>query len=230
MKKVWFVLLTSSLLVLFANAEEKKIEYKKWKTLQNINGFEFKYPECWNIIIGGSEEEETDPAKMKFPYIVEGDSCKTPLLRNGSGSNGVGFSMYQDPYKSRKEYDDIVKNREKWAKDITRSISDNELKDRSILVINFTKNENYLSTAYAEWLDRPHPKAKLPKGSIRWKMELYCPHQHISIGGPIIDNPDPSYIAKFQKGDIALPEPYKTIYESIKCIEPKKVEKKKIKK
>jgi hypothetical protein len=40
-------------------------------------------------------------------------------------------------------------------------------------------------------------------------MELYCPTIRVSIAGPTIKDPDPSYFEKFKSGDMAMPEPEK---------------------
>jgi hypothetical protein len=61
---------------------------------------------------------------------------------------------------------------------------------------------------------------------IRWQTKVYCPDWWISITGPTIDEPniDKSMFEKFKKGDLALPEPYKTMINSFRCIPAKQKE------
>ncbi|NJM10496.1 MAG: hypothetical protein HC883_06535 [Bdellovibrionaceae bacterium] len=58
---------------------------------------------------------------------------------------------------------------------------------------------------------------------ILWEMTVYCPGWWITVRGPGMDREKvtPELLAKFKKGDLALFEPYKRIYESVRCIPAK---------
>jgi hypothetical protein len=53
----------------------------------------------------------------------------------------------------------------------------------------------------------------------KW-LQLYCNDRKISFTGPMIERPGRSFDEKFKRGDTALPEPERTIYDSIKCTSP----------
>src|SRR5690606_13040158 len=87
---------------------------------------------------------------------------------------------------------------------------------REYPISNITKTQGHFTHLYVE---------KLESGqgiyAIRWKMEMTCHGYKIFIGGPSIGYPDESYFKKFKAGDMALPEPYKSIYDSVRCTEYK---------
>ena len=52
---------------------------------------------------------------------------------------------------------------------------------------------------------------------IRWEATLYCPKNEVRIAGPEIKNPEPALLEKLKNGDLGMPEPERTIFESIRC-------------
>jgi hypothetical protein len=185
------------------HAQDPRI--KSWKTLTNENGFEFKYPDCWVVKPDNPDEMDKTTTSAHFVVVEETKSCARPLL-NPPHQNLVGFNG------------GIVKSTPKEA-----------LKEISILERN-SKNK----IARQEWLFFKHLKVgsddaiviiTLNKDvkftTIGWGMTLYCPMTQVSFGGPGIKDPDPSYFEKFKAGDMAMPEPEKTIFESIRCVKPK---------
>jgi len=201
----FFILPTSIILLsLLTQAQEKKIEYKNWKTFQSDYGYEFKYPDCWKIDINDPDE------KGRFEQIhnlavLESKACKTSR-RYTQVPNGISFTTgYKNSYyDSIKAVDDKKNKLEKWSKV--------EIKNGHHLFFSRKKLDDSEFIDYVEVL---HDKI------YRWRRKLFCGLREISVGGPSITTTDSSYLDRFKVGDFALPEPEKTIYESIRCIEPK---------
>jgi len=196
-----------SLIFLFSlntQAEEEKIEYKSWKTFQSDYGYEFKYPDCWELMID-DPDEKGDFQKIHNLTTIEGNSCKTPR-RDKEIPNSVAFraDYKSNYYDSIKEADEKKNRLEKWSRA--------ERKNGRNFYFKRNKIENTESIDYVELLSNR---------SLRWRRELFCDQRRISVSGPSIMTPNSEYIEKLKTGDFALPEPEKTIYDSIKCIEPK---------
>lgn len=202
------LLLTVAVLLLgdstWARSQDPRI--KSWKTLANDNGFEFKYPDCWTVRPDNPDEMNMPVTVAHFVVAEESSSCARPLL-NPPHQNLVGFTGGLDRTTKKESIKDI-EQMEKHAKsnlDRKEWLFFKRLKvgpDDAVTFVKFHKDVNYTS--------------------IYWAMELFCPTVKISYSGPAIKNPDSSYYEKFKAGDIALPEPEKTIFESIRCIEPRK--------
>jgi hypothetical protein len=64
----------------FSFGQEKATEYKNWKTFRSDYGFEFKYPDCWELKGNSPDEPPTPTAKSKDLVAKESVRCKTPLL------------------------------------------------------------------------------------------------------------------------------------------------------
>lgn len=203
--------LISILIVLLgasSQADEKVLIYKNWKTFRSNYGYEFKYPDCWSVGGDGPDEPAVASGPAKDIMTEESDACRRAKM-DPEASNGIGISAGWHPLKSieegLKKMDSVEKHgdnnvvRDEWK--IYKHL---KIDGGGEALIHVENNHNVSYT----W--------------IRWKMEIYCPTQQISFTGPSIRNPDESYIKKFKAGDLALPEPEKTIYASIKCVEPKK--------
>lgn len=203
--------LISILLVLIglsSQADEKALVYKNWKTFRSDYGYEFKYPDCWTVNGDGPDEPDTVTPSSKNIITIESDACKRPRM-DPEVPNGVGISA---GWRSLNSKDEALKKIESIAKRADNTVKRDEWKIYKRLKIEGDGEaiiyvENHHNVTYT-W--------------IRWQMDLNCPTKHIDIAGPSIRNPDELYNKKFKAGDLALPEPEKTIYASIKCIEPKK--------
>lgn len=203
--KVFLLLLVSATFSL-AHAQEKG-PYKNWKDFTSDYGFEFKYPDCWTLKGDSPDAPRIANSSTDSILVTETDICKRPLMYS-SAPNGI--SMFVDPVslsskeqglkeiESVKEHSDSHIARDRWKIYKTLKV---EGDGNAQIYVQSNKNVTY------KW--------------IRWQMELYCPTRLIRFVGPAIKDPDEALLKKFKAGDLALPEPEKTIYESIKCVEPK---------
>jgi len=198
-------LLMISLFTLSAQATDPRI--KSWKTLTNENGYSFKYPDCWTVVTNNPDETEDPVTKAKDIAVEETKACARPQL-DPQLQNGIGISAGWTKTSPKEE---ILKKLERLEKDSSNNISRKDWmffkhfkidSDEAYIVVNLYKDVHY------NW--------------IRWEMTLYCPKYEVIYGGPAIKNPDQSYLDRFKAGDIALPEPEKTIFESIHCTDSKK--------
>ncbi len=110
--------------------------------------------------------------------------------------------------ESQDEMPKDIDRTEKWSKLLVT-------RKEHLIVKRYKLGSNEAIT-YVENMPQP------TYNEIRWHTELYYPTQKIIIGGLTIKEPGQSYYEKFKAGELALPEPEKTIYESIRCVEPKK--------
>ncbi len=137
--------------------------------------------------------------------VEETKSCPKPL-HNPPQLNSVGFSVGWDK-PTKEESKKTIQWREKNAKK------------------NIARKDWLYFKHFKVGLDDATVVVEFHKGvkhtSIGWLTEIFCPTVKISFGGPSILDPDPSYFEKFKAGDMAMPEPEKTIFESIRCIKPK---------
>ncbi|OFZ54542.1 MAG: hypothetical protein A2428_00355 [Bdellovibrionales bacterium RIFOXYC1_FULL_54_43] len=179
---------------------------KSWKTLTNDNGFEFKYPDCWTLRPDNPDEMEMPVTAAHFVVAEETKACARPLL-NPPHNNLIGFTAGIRA-TTKEESLKIIKRWEKAAKNAIERKDWSFFKrlkfgpDDAIVVVEFHNDIKY------NW--------------IAWRTEIFCPTVKISFGGPAIKDPDPSYFEKFKAGEMAMPEPEKTIFNSIRCIEPKR--------
>ena len=188
-------------------AQSKDPRIKSWKTLTNDNGFEFKYPDCWTVRTDNPDEGKDSVTEARDLAIEEGAECKRPLF-DPPQQNSIGISGGWDKLRSKEEA----------MKEITsiESHSQNKILRKEMLIFKHLKVGSDEVIIYVERL----PNVNYVQ--IRWIMKVYCSSVKVSIGGPAIKDPDQVYFDKFKAGDLAMPEPEKTIFESIKCVEPKK--------
>jgi hypothetical protein len=148
---------------------------------------------------------DTPVTEARDLAVVEAKTCARPSL-NPPHQNSVRISGGWVKTTQKQSHKDILQKEEHSKNNIARNewLLFKHIKigtDDAIIEVGFHKEGQ--------------------QTTIGWTMELYCPTERISFSGPAIKNPDPSYFKKFKAGDIAMPEPEKTIFESIRCIEPK---------
>lgn len=205
---------TIFLLSIYSHADEKVFTYKNWKTFKSDFGYEFRYPDCWSVEGDGPDEPRVASGSSKDIFIGESKTCARAKM-NPEVPNGISVSAGWGPLISK---DDAIKKIETSQSGSEVAIQRDEWKIYKRIKVG-SGGEAYIyveNEKFYKW--------------IRWDMGLYCPSQYIHIVGPSIKNPAESYDKKFKADDLALPEPEKTIYESIKCIEPKKKSSPKMKK
>lgn len=199
--KLLYILIT--FLFSFGAFSKEAPIHKSWHTFQNNYGYEFKYPECW-IVSNGSPDEEGELNTVSIIGLREKESC---LRAAGDKdiSHGIGF-LFLKKIKS----DDIKKSVLSQME-----ISKIQLKNKDWLV--FKKIDIEGGGGAVMYVDY---QSQLPK-TIRWVMKLYCPSSEFLIAGASTTNPPKELLQKFEKGDLAVPEPEKKVFESIRCIKPK---------
>jgi hypothetical protein len=185
----------------FADSQNPPI--KSWKTFKSDVGYEFKYPDCWKV--GFGDVNEQGPLwTLKYLSVLETERCSRKEFSTSS-PKGIGFSVGNGDRGSRKSTEKEIALREKNAP------GDLQRKEK----LAFTKIKLGSADALA-WV-------QVEAGYLQWQVKLYCPDWWISVAGPMINNAniDPTLYDKFKKGDLAMPEPEKTVVESIRCIPAK---------
>lgn len=202
MKQLCILLILFSEFYLFADIKNPGI--KSWETFKSDFGYEFKYPDCWELRIDDPDEEGAIQT-IKHIFVAEGSTCARARFST-SVPNGISVVGGVGPLKSKSDAAKEVESREPRMK---RSIERKEY-----LIYKRYKVGADDAVAWVESMPEKHE-------DIRWHLKLYCSKWWIEITGPDIDNADISYLEKFKKGDLALPEPEKTILESVRCIPAK---------
>jgi hypothetical protein len=179
---------------------------KAWKTFSSNYGYVFKYPDCWDIKPDNPDELDTPVQDAHDIALEESKKCVRPLL-NPPHQNIVGFSAgrVKTPQKDKllKELNSLEKN----------SVSKIDRKDWLYFKhFKIGLNDAYVDVRFEKMVGYSY---------LFWEAVLYCPTYEVLFSGPAIKNPDQTYFDRFKAGDIALPEPEKTIFESIHCTEPK---------
>jgi hypothetical protein len=199
-----FALLVGFLLGVGIQTNAREPAYKSWKTFKSDVGYQLKYPSCWEIHIDWPDEDGP-LEKVRHISVDEGPSCATKQLSEDIYRNGIGIVGGSGPKQKKSEAIKEIEFRKKFAQgDVARGD-------------DFVFKHFKLGDADAiTWVEKNSSLAK----DIRWQTKVYCPDWWISITGPAIDEPniDKSMFEKFKKGDLALPEPYKTMINSFRCI------------
>ena len=194
----------------FAGDPAPQSPYSSWKTFRSDYGYEFKYPSCWEVHQDSPDEPAPTRSAEKVIAVDETASCPRPRM-HPDVPNGIGIMGGLHPLKSKEEglkkLQLTLRNGDTW-------IGRRALPDGWQVYKHIKVDTHGEAVVYVENVNYDH--------NIRWKMTLYCPTQRIDFSGPQIKNPDESYYRKFKAGDMATPEPEKTIYESIRCVAPKK--------
>ena len=189
------------LLPLFVRADEKPVVIKSWKTFKSDFGYGFKYPDCWEVVIDSPSGE---PPLASNKDIAVNETGKCPRLRMDSNKpNGVNFRVNERSYQSEQKTKQTFENMKQSANGRAAA--------KPSMPTKFFKIGSYDAVAFVE----DH------KEFIRWEVIYDCPKNEIDLSGPSIRNPAQSYFDKFKNGDLGLPEPEKTIIESVRCSESK---------
>ncbi len=202
---VFFALSTSSAL-----AAENQQHIKAWKTFESDAGYRFKYPDCWEVKVGDVAAVREGPMEVQGSiFVQEGAPCVRPP-QVGSGPNGVSFDGGWGPKNKRVDAKKELALRERNAPV--------DLERKKILFFKHFKQGNNDAIAWVEDAGR----------FIRWEYKFYCPDWWITVTGPGLEKSkiDKTLLDKLKNGDEALPEPEKTIIESLRCIPAKLKERK----
>lgn len=191
-----------SFLVLLASlqAHAEPLVYKSWKVFESDYGYEFKYPDCWKVGVNNAYDE--GPLLESMDVITQEESCKTRKL-DPEVPNGVSFAA-GSKIDSKKREKRIALEASHVAKQTYYLVSTRRAVDGDA--------ELFSNVEYTDKL----------KNTYRWSATLFCPERIIEITGPTIKDPDKALLEKFKKGDLAIPEPYKTIFDSVKCTKDRK--------
>lgn len=173
-----------------------------WKTFQSDYGYEFKYPSCWRVEIN-SPDEKGDLKKVNDLVVEYTENCANS---SQALNRQAAFAFEYRPLKSvsdrKREFlklkEDSIFNLKNGSWIFFKKENEMGL-ERYIYIEHFTKLKTYL----------------------RWNSHTICPHGTIYSVGPMIFNPDESLLTSIKLGDLSIPSPEKTIYESIRCIDPK---------
>lgn len=198
---------TTALLIFASPSFGEDSGVKKWKTFTSDYGYEFKHPNCWKVLPNNPDETEMQPKGAHDVAVEESKVCSTQLLmpphQNGVGISS-GWSKSPSAEERKKKLDRIERNS---AITISR---------KEWLYFKRFKNEDNDAYVYVQ------SYKEVGYSWIRWQMTLFCPVYEVTYTGPMVKNPDQSYFDRFKAGDIALPEPERTIFDSIRCVKPKR--------
>jgi hypothetical protein len=204
MKSVLMAVLTLCTASAFAN--DKPLVYKDWKTFRSDYGYEFKYPSCWELVEESYDEPAPIMSSTKLFAVKPGNTCKDGSVLASNNSKTVIFDSWTKA-KSKEETRKEIELREKNAK--------SQILRRDIL---YFKRFNVEGSDAIVSVDYVH---SAEEESIKWEMDLYCPHFIVRVVGPSLKNPNKTFYEAFKAGHVSTPEPEKAIYESIRCIDPK---------
>lgn len=204
MMKLFFAALLI-LLPLFVNAGEKPVVIKSWKTFKSDFGYEFKYPDCWEVAIDDTHGEPPISANSTI-FVDESKKCSRAQM-DSNAPNGVGFNARKRDFQTQEKTKQSFNN--------LRKLAVNEANSKESSPVKLFKIGFHDAVAYVEHNKSAHDE------NIRWHVIYDCPKAQIDLTGPSIRFPPKSYFEKFKAGDLALPEPEKTIIESVRCSEGK---------
>jgi hypothetical protein len=195
-----------------ARADSNSSVIKSWKTYKSDLGFAFKYPDCWELLNEDSNlDSKTVPIQSADIFsLVEKKNCARPRFVPSS-INGIGFMKGEDIEAKPKE-DEAKSTR------ITDYNGNAAVKGGKYF---YYKRGKIGSGDGIMWVESFTGVKGSKDSTIRWQFDVACPKRHILITGPAILNPENSYYEKFKLGDLALPEPEKTIIESFRCTSAK---------
>jgi hypothetical protein len=188
---------------LTAFAEQATPVIKSWKVFRNDNGYELKYPDCWNAQINDPDQEGA-VTTSKDVIFGELPPCRRPRFHKYV-PNGISTSAWLN-FNSRAE---VVVEREGRAKLVMSGV-----------------RKNLGVARFKAGTDDAIMYVEVPsEGKIRWIAQIYCSKNFIiGTSGPTMDDSSAiysEYIKRLKAGDLSPPEPEKTILESIRCTEPK---------
>lgn len=198
-----FLITISFLVSSCATAEDRATN--PWRTFQNDYGYEFRYPECWTVKNGDPYDEGEDPKGWSSTYAVETKKC-------------------------RKDFNEAETNPR------SISIDSGGPTDSKTTTAKLSINERYLKSQLErkEWLFYKRIQVdgggeavlhvevfSREKSRARWKMHLFCPKREFWVTFYSADAKNKEILEKLKNGDLAVPDPEKTIFESIRCIDPK---------
>ena len=189
--------------------------YPTWKTFHSDYGYEFKYPSCWEVHQDSPDESAPTLGAEKSIAVDETASCPRPRM-DPSSPNGISIMGGWNPLKSKEEG---LKDLQATLKSADNGVIRRKQPDGWQVYKSLKVGSDGEAIIYVRNVQKTSATGNYV---IRWEMSLYCPTQQINFSGPTIRNPGESYYSKFRAGDLALPEPEKTIYESIRCVEPEK--------
>lgn len=192
------------ILILFPKsslADEKPAS--NWKTFQSDFGYEFKYPDCWGM--STFESDEVGPlSKMKNIHIEEKIDCLYPEKKvDHKGAFTFEFQGFRNKLEKESEINKIeedskfnIKTKD-WI--LAKKSTIGHVETSFIYIEHWNKKNKYL----------------------RWKAYIQCSNITVLATGPMIFNPDEHLMLSIKSGKNSMPEPENSIYESIRCIEPK---------
>lgn len=194
-----FVIVFSSCLVASADEAVPKLS---WQTFHSDQGYELRVPSCWSSSMNDPDEKGTVSAAENV-FFNEASTCIRPQ-HDVYIPNGVGIGA-EAKFKTPASRTEEINNFEKYMK---RRLAEKE----NILVKRYKIGSNE-TIAYIRYMDQ--------KNRIQWRARLFCASRSFDITIMTLKDPALQYFDKFKNGDLALPEPEKTVLESIKCVDPK---------
>ena len=187
-------------------AKSNHYAYKHWKIWRSAYGYEFKYPRCWVVEVDSPEESQIVSPISKSLSVTETAKCKRAGI-DWAYETASGLSISPVSVQNHKLSEREIYRLEKTSKlHILRGDWGifKETKVGSAVAVYYVRLIKEVNYKYAQW-----------------EYELLCPSEEINVRGPAIKITNGLYSRKFKAGDLALPEPEKTIYASIKCVHPK---------
>lgn len=195
-----FLLLILFKSFLVASANEAVPKYS-WQTFHSDQGYELKIPSCWFPRIDDPDDKGA-VTEVKHVAFYEDSTCVRPQHDETPNRIGIGTETKFKTSDSRAaeidQFEGYMKRR---------------FAEKENLFLKRYKIGSGEVISYVRYMDS--------KNRIQWRTRLFCPSRAFDIMILTLKNPDQQYFDKFKKGDFGLPEPEKTILDSIKCVSPK---------
>lgn len=193
----------------FSYSELKSVpsSIKEWRNFETTKGFSLKSPTCWEI-----QNDDIDfegPAEESSTIrLSESAACARPkLYEEVHGPNSFQVAIFPLVFKTEKERLKELEHEIEVAKKVKATPELTEKRSRPFIRHLRIDGDDVIESV-----------RKLSNGTLRWSKVVYCKNlSKIRISGPMISHPHPKFLDRFENGQFSIPEPEKTIYESVRC-------------
>ena len=166
-----FLLALITCMSFFAKADGTTVEIKSRKTFKSDFGYEFKYPDCWEVLID-SPSGELPLSRNKDIAVNETSKCRNERLKmDPNKPNGVGISVIERSYESKNQTIELFEK--------IKLAAAGRAAAKPSMPTKFFKIAEHNAVAYVE----DH------KTFIRWRVIYNCPKAEISLSGPSVRSP-----------------------------------------
>lgn len=179
--------------------------YKSWKNFKSDHGYQFEYPDCWKVVSDDINGE--GPIKEHaIVAVFEDGGCVTPR-KSKYINNGMNINALEDDLKET----EIIKM-------IEEKVRASKIYLKNGTWLSFKKFKLHGEADVLAYVESFKNK---DQNFIRWRHYIFCNNRLLVVTGPAFDDHPKEILKKLKQGDLSSPEPYNTIFNSIKCTDSK---------